>query len=331
MRAAAAVVAVRRRRRRSGGCALDPIAHLAKDGVFAPQVVREGGGLEIRRGRVRRDVAMPRVKIRQSSSRVHRAADDHGADDHHAAQAARTTSASTPCSWRLTILHSSVAGEGTPEYPWRHVHPGRGTSGAHLRRHRRRIRHQRRLGRQGADREGAAGPSCSSAAATSSITDYPTATMETLAVRAAATGCRTPDVAKQEKQNRTGYTTHPVVDALVRQRRRESLHRGQALRLVSRLSRRRPLADVGAPVATAGATSTSRRTPREGVGVDWPIRYADIAPWYDHVERFAGISGSTRGPAAAARRPVPAADAAELRRGAWCSGAHRARLRRPAR
>lgn len=31
---------------------------------------------------------------------------------------------------------------------------------------------------------------------------------------------------------------------------------------------------------------------RDGVGVDWPIRYADIAPWYDHVERHAGISGS---------------------------------------
>ena len=34
---------------------------------------------------------------------------------------------------------------------------------------------------------------------------------------------------------------------------------------------------------------------REGVGVDWPIRYKDIAPWYDHVERFAGISGSREG------------------------------------
>ena len=31
---------------------------------------------------------------------------------------------------------------------------------------------------------------------------------------------------------------------------------------------------------------------REGIAVDWPIRYADIAPWYDHVESFAGISGS---------------------------------------
>jgi choline dehydrogenase-like flavoprotein len=31
---------------------------------------------------------------------------------------------------------------------------------------------------------------------------------------------------------------------------------------------------------------------KEGIAVDWPIRYADLAPWYDHVETFAGISGS---------------------------------------
>ncbi len=31
---------------------------------------------------------------------------------------------------------------------------------------------------------------------------------------------------------------------------------------------------------------------KEGIAVDWPIRYADIAPWYDHVERHAGIAGS---------------------------------------
>ncbi|WCE06025.1 GMC family oxidoreductase [Pseudoxanthomonas sp. JBR18] len=34
---------------------------------------------------------------------------------------------------------------------------------------------------------------------------------------------------------------------------------------------------------------------KEGIAVDWPIRYADIAPWYDHVERFAGIAGTTEG------------------------------------
>ena len=31
---------------------------------------------------------------------------------------------------------------------------------------------------------------------------------------------------------------------------------------------------------------------KDGVAIDWPIRYADLAPWYDHVERHAGISGS---------------------------------------
>jgi choline dehydrogenase-like flavoprotein len=31
---------------------------------------------------------------------------------------------------------------------------------------------------------------------------------------------------------------------------------------------------------------------RDGIGTDWPIRYAEIAPWYSHVEKFAGIAGS---------------------------------------
>jgi len=30
---------------------------------------------------------------------------------------------------------------------------------------------------------------------------------------------------------------------------------------------------------------------KDGHGVDWPIRYKDIAPWYDHVEKYIGISG----------------------------------------
>ncbi len=31
---------------------------------------------------------------------------------------------------------------------------------------------------------------------------------------------------------------------------------------------------------------------KDGYGVDWPIRYKDIASWYDYAEKFAGISGS---------------------------------------
>jgi choline dehydrogenase-like flavoprotein len=30
---------------------------------------------------------------------------------------------------------------------------------------------------------------------------------------------------------------------------------------------------------------------KDGIAVDWPIRYKDLAPWYDYVEKFAGISG----------------------------------------
>ncbi len=31
---------------------------------------------------------------------------------------------------------------------------------------------------------------------------------------------------------------------------------------------------------------------KDGIAVDWPIRYKEIEQWYDHVESFAGISGS---------------------------------------
>lgn len=34
---------------------------------------------------------------------------------------------------------------------------------------------------------------------------------------------------------------------------------------------------------------------KEGIAVDWPIRYADVAPWYDRVERFIGVSGEALG------------------------------------
>ncbi len=34
---------------------------------------------------------------------------------------------------------------------------------------------------------------------------------------------------------------------------------------------------------------------KDGHGNDWPIRYADLAPWYSHVERFIGVSGAREG------------------------------------
>jgi choline dehydrogenase-like flavoprotein len=34
---------------------------------------------------------------------------------------------------------------------------------------------------------------------------------------------------------------------------------------------------------------------RDGYGIDWPIRYKDLAPWYSHVEKFIGVSGNRDG------------------------------------
>jgi choline dehydrogenase-like flavoprotein len=34
---------------------------------------------------------------------------------------------------------------------------------------------------------------------------------------------------------------------------------------------------------------------KEGIAIDWPVRYKEIAPWYDYVEKFAGISGNKDG------------------------------------
>ncbi|MCB0518074.1 MAG: GMC family oxidoreductase [Lewinellaceae bacterium] len=34
---------------------------------------------------------------------------------------------------------------------------------------------------------------------------------------------------------------------------------------------------------------------KDGIAVDWPIRYKDIAPWYDYVEEWIGVSGSNEG------------------------------------
>jgi choline dehydrogenase-like flavoprotein len=31
---------------------------------------------------------------------------------------------------------------------------------------------------------------------------------------------------------------------------------------------------------------------KDGIAIDWPIRYADVAQWYDYVEKHAGIAGS---------------------------------------
>src|SRR6185503_9249737 len=34
---------------------------------------------------------------------------------------------------------------------------------------------------------------------------------------------------------------------------------------------------------------------KDGIAVDWPVRYNEIKPWYDKVETFIGVSGKSEG------------------------------------
>lgn len=43
------------------------------------------------------------------------------------------------------------------------------------------------------------------------------------------------------------------------------------------------------------AASDFEANAKDGIAVDWPIRYDDVAPWYEHVERFIGVSGQAEG------------------------------------
>lgn len=120
--------------------------------------------------------------------------------------------------------------------------------------------------------------------------EYPTAMMESWQFEG-RNKLSNADAAKQLKQARTGYTTHPAsahwfVNDLENPYTEEQrfdwmrgYHVGGRSLLWGRQSYRFSDLDFEANA-------------KEGVAVDWPIRYADIAPWYDYAERFAGISGN---------------------------------------
>jgi len=98
------------------------------------------------------------------------------------------------------------------------------------------------------------------------------------------------DIAKQEKQSRTGYTTkaaskhwfvndlkHPY-NEVQRFDWMRGYHVGGRSIMWGRHSYRWSDIDFSA-------------NKNEKVAVDWPVRYKDIAPWYDKVESYIGVSG----------------------------------------
>ena len=119
--------------------------------------------------------------------------------------------------------------------------------------------------------------------------DYPTANLDTWDFPHAGQPSQE-DIKKQEKQNRTGYTTkapskHWFVNDLehpYNETKRFDWIRGY---------------HVGGRSIMWGRHSYRwsdldfKANKKEGIAVDWPVRYKDIAPWYDKVESYIGISG----------------------------------------
>lgn len=102
------------------------------------------------------------------------------------------------------------------------------------------------------------------------------------------------DLAKQEKQSRTGYTTklaskdwfvndleHPYNETK-RFDWMRGYHVGGRSIMWGRHSYRWSDIDFEA-------------NKKDGIAVDWPVRYKDIAPWYDKVESYIGVSGENLG------------------------------------
>jgi len=125
------------------------------------------------------------------------------------------------------------------------------------------------------------------------IEDYPTANLDPWDLTNGGTPSRETKTRKF-KQHRTGYVTnearqHFFVDDLkhpYNEDRRFDWIRGY---------------HVGGRSLTWGRQSYRlsdidfEANKKEGIAVDWPVRYKDIEPWYDHVEEFIGVSGENLG------------------------------------
>jgi len=125
------------------------------------------------------------------------------------------------------------------------------------------------------------------------IQDYPTANLDPWDLPNAGQATQE-DIKRQEKQHRTGYTTqqarkHFFVDDIDHPYNEDKrfdwmrgYHVGGRSLMWGRQSYR--LSDID-----------FEANKKEGVAVDWPIRYKDLEPWYDYVEEYIGVSGENLG------------------------------------
>ncbi len=121
--------------------------------------------------------------------------------------------------------------------------------------------------------------------------DYPTATLDPWQIPNGGKPTQE-DLQKQGVQNRTGYTTnqttkHWFVNDLENPYTEKEGKRFDWMRGYH----------VGGRSLTWGRQSYRfsdmdfEANAKDGIAIDWPLRYKEIAPWYEYVETFAGISG----------------------------------------
>lgn len=125
------------------------------------------------------------------------------------------------------------------------------------------------------------------------VIDYPTANMDPWDFPNGGVATRE-IIERKPKQHRTGYTTkqdteHFFVDDIkhpYNEIRRFDWMRGY---------------HVGGRSLTWGRQSYRlsdmdfEANKKDGIAVDWPVRYKDIEPWYDYVEEYIGVSGENLG------------------------------------
>ncbi|MBL7473828.1 GMC oxidoreductase [Robertkochia sediminum] len=125
------------------------------------------------------------------------------------------------------------------------------------------------------------------------IEDYPTANLDPWDLPNAGRPTREV-LERKHKQSRTGYTTNMAtehffvddIDHPYNEDRRfdwmRGYHVGGRSLMWGRQSYRMGDVDFEANA-------------RDGIAVDWPVRYKELKPWYDYVEEFIGVSGENLG------------------------------------
>jgi choline dehydrogenase-like flavoprotein len=99
---------------------------------------------------------------------------------------------------------------------------------------------------------------------------------------------------RQSKQDRTGYTIKPATNKMFvddLDHPYEEVKRFDWMRGYHTGGRSIMWGKQSYRLSPIDLTANER----EGISIPWPVTYDELAPWYDYVEKFAGISGSKEG------------------------------------